>query len=177
MDSKAFFKFVNTRSRHFLLSHRFGRRQSLISLLNFCQLVQEFLNLYNTSHPSPKFQEKLQSHCVWFSTTECSEMLTWLTLPIISAGDPTAVLQTRLIPVLQHGCTRGLLVESWAHNPEDTGSDPRAGVYHFKIVLTSPPICKTVYTFPSSYNDSHTHLLSTNLVKSTELLHCMCILL
>ena len=25
------------------------------------------------------------------------------------------------------GCTGGLLVESWAHNPENTGSDPRAG--------------------------------------------------
>ena len=37
------------------------------------------------------------------------------------------------------------LVESWAYNPEDTGSNPRAGGKKPSQVLqpTSPPICKT----------------------------------
>ena len=37
------------------------------------------------------------------------------------------------------------LVESWAYNPEDTGSNPRAGGKKPSQILqpTSPPICKT----------------------------------
>ena len=50
----------------------------------FLQLVQEFLNLYNTSHPSPKFQEKLQSHL--FDSLQQMPNAHLLTLPIISAG-------------------------------------------------------------------------------------------
>ena len=50
----------------------------------FLQLVQEFLNLYNTSHPSPKFQEKLQSHL--FDSLQQMPNAHMLTLPIISAG-------------------------------------------------------------------------------------------
>ena len=50
----------------------------------FLQMVQEFLNLYNTSHPSPKFQEKLQSHL--FDSLQQMPNAHLLTLPIISAG-------------------------------------------------------------------------------------------
>ena len=45
-----------------------------------------------------------------------------------------------------NGCTGGLLVESWAHNPEDTSSEPRAGrkFLSMKIVSPAPPTCKAV---------------------------------
>ena len=41
------------------------------------------------------------------------------------------------------GCTHGLLVESWAHNPEDTGSDAIPGQEcNFKIVPPAHPSVK-----------------------------------
>ena len=86
----------------------------------FLQLVQGFLNLYNTSHPSPKFQEKLQSHL--FDSLQQMPNAHMLTLPIISAGVCVYVCRYARFT---NGCTGGLLVESWAHNPEDTSSDPR----------------------------------------------------
>ena len=44
------------------------------------------------------------------------------------------------------GCPDGLLVESWAHNPDNTGSDPRAGgkLLSIKIVPPAHPSVKRV---------------------------------
>ena len=36
------------------------------------------------------------------------------------------------------GYPDGLTVESWAHNPEDTGSDPRAGGKFLSIKIVPP---------------------------------------
>ena len=67
----------------FLFSLSLSEPKSNVSP-QFLQLVQEFLNLYNTSHPSPKFQEKLQSHL--FNSLQQMPNAHLLTLPIISAG-------------------------------------------------------------------------------------------
>ena len=77
LDSKAFFKTCLLP----FLSHAEPKSDLTPQ---FLQLVQEFLNLYNTSHPSPKFQEKLQSHL--FDSLQQMPNAHLLTLPIISAG-------------------------------------------------------------------------------------------
>ena len=69
----------------------------------FLQLVQEFLNLFNTSHPSPKFQEKLQSHL--FNSLQQMPNAHLLTLPIISAGTCVCVCVCVCVCALLPGST------------------------------------------------------------------------
>ena len=118
LDSKAFFKFVIV-AIFFLMQN-----QSLISLLNFFNWFKSFsISTIPVTHHQ-NFKKNCSLTCL-ILYNRCQMLTCWLYQLYQQVCVCVCVYG---IPVLQMGALVVLLVESWAHNPEDTGSDPRAGV-------------------------------------------------
>ena len=117
LDSKAFFKFVIV-AIFFLMQN-----QSLISLLNFFNWFKSFsISTIPVTHHQ-NFKKNCSLTCL-ILYNRCQMLTCWLYQLYQQVCVCACVYG---IPVLQMGALVVLLVESWAHNPEDTGSDPRAG--------------------------------------------------
>ena len=117
LDSKAFFKFV-------IVAIFFSCRTKVWSHSSISSTGSRVSQSLQYQSPITKISRKIAVSLVWFSTTDAKCSLVDFTDYISRCVCVCVCRYTRFTD----GCTRGLLVESWAHNPEDTGSDPRAGV-------------------------------------------------